>query len=92
MVTYTHGAIQLTLSIRNAEADALARKLAQLDKSSITDAVVIALKEAIQRRVREEPPSVTARRLLARRGLSFKPGRKPIPSGAWHELDHDLLD
>jgi antitoxin VapB len=82
----------MTLSIRNLEADALARRLAQLDESSITDAVVVALKEAIQRRVREERPSETARRLLARRGLAFRPGRKPVPDAAWHELDHDLLD
>jgi antitoxin VapB len=82
----------MTLSIRNFEADALARRLAQLDKSSITDAVVVALKEAIQRRVREERPSETARRLLARRGLKFQPGRKPVPDTAWRELDHDLLD
>ncbi|OYW45841.1 MAG: hypothetical protein B7Z08_01185 [Sphingomonadales bacterium 32-68-7] len=80
----------MTLSIRNAEADALARRLAQLDKSTITDAVVVALKEAIRRRVREEVPSQTARRLLARRGLSFKPGRQPVPEETWHELDHDL--
>ena len=82
----------MTLSIRNAEADALARRLAQLDKSNITDAVVGALKEAIQRRVRGERPSETARRLLARRGLSFRSGRRPVPDSAWRELDHDLLD
>lgn len=82
----------MTLSIRNAEADALARKLAQLDRTSITDAVVVALKEAVQRRVRQERPSETARRLLARRGLAFQPGRKPVPDSAWHDLDHDLLD
>jgi hypothetical protein len=82
----------MTLSIRNAEADALARRLAQLDKTSITDAVVVALKEAVQRRVRQERPSETASRLLARRGLAFRRGRKPVPDSAWHELDHDLLD
>jgi antitoxin VapB len=82
----------MTLSIRNAEADALARRLAQLDKITITEAVVVALKEAVQRRARQERPSETARRLLARRGLAFRPGRKPVPDSAWHELDHDLLD
>jgi antitoxin VapB len=82
----------MTLSIRNAEADTLARRLAQLDKTNITDAVVVALKEAIQRRVRQERPSETARRLMARRGLAFRPDRKPVPDSAWHELDHDLAD
>lgn len=79
----------MTLSIRNPEADALARRLAQLDETSITDAVVAALKEAIQKRVQRERPSETARRLLASRGLSFVPHRKPVPAEIWHELDHD---
>ncbi len=82
----------MTLSIRNAEADALARRLAQLDKTSITDAVVVALKEALRRRVRAERPSETARRLLAKRKLAFQPDRRPVPDDAWRELDHDLLD
>jgi len=81
----------MALSIRSPEADALARRLAQLDQSNITEAVVVALKEAIQRRVREERPSETARRLLARRGLAFRPDRKPVPDDVWHELDHELL-
>lgn len=80
----------MTLSIRNPEADSLARRLAQLDQTTITDAVVIALKEAIQKRVHKESPSETARRLLARRGLAFQPGRQPVPASAWHDLDHDL--
>lgn len=82
----------MTLSIRNPEADALARRLAQLDQTTITEAVVIALKEAIQKRVQKESPSQTARRLLARRGLAFQPGRKPVDQVVWHELDHDLTD
>lgn len=78
------------LSIRNPEADALARRLAQIDQTSITDAVVSALKETIQKRVQQESPSETARRLLERRGLQFVRDRKPVPDSAWHELDHDL--
>jgi len=80
----------MTLSIRNPEADALARRLAQIDQTSITDAVVVALKEAIQSRIRQESPSETARRLLSRRGLAFKPDRKPVPDSVWHDLDHDI--
>lgn len=80
----------MTLSIRNPEADSLARRLAQLEETNITDAVMVALKEAIQRRVRQERPSETAQRLLASRGLAFKPGRRPVADSAWHELDHDL--
>ncbi|MBD3818155.1 type II toxin-antitoxin system VapB family antitoxin [Brevundimonas diminuta] len=80
----------MTLSIRNPEADKLARRLAEIDQTSITDAVVIALREAITNRAKLETPSQTAQRLLARRGLAFRPDRKPVPAGAYHELDHDL--
>jgi hypothetical protein len=80
----------MTLNIRNEEADALARKLAQMDGTSITEAVITALRETIDQRVKQETPSETAHRILARRGLSFKPGRCPVPAEAYHDLDHDL--
>jgi len=80
----------MTLSIRSPEADTLARRLAQLDQTTITEAVVVALKEAIQKRVQQESPSETARRLLAKRGLGFAPGRQPVPDSAWRDLDHDV--
>jgi antitoxin VapB len=80
----------VTLSIRNPEADALARRLAEIDRTSITDAVVVALKEAIAARIRNETASETARRILAKHGLAFRPNRKPLPQDAWRDLDHDL--
>jgi antitoxin VapB len=80
----------MTISIRNPEADALARRLAQIDQTTITDAVVVALREALQARIAQESPSETAQRLLARHGLAFRPGRKPVPDSVWHELDHDI--
>src|SRR5262245_35412561 len=81
---------KMTLSIRNPEADVLARKLAQFDGTTITDARVTALKEAINARIRSETPHETARRILASRGLSFSAKRKPVPPEAYHELDHEL--
>jgi antitoxin VapB len=80
----------MTLSIRNHQADLLARRLAEIEGASITEAVVIALKEAIAARIRKETPSQTARRILARRGLAFPASREPVPDAAWHDLDHDL--
>jgi antitoxin VapB len=80
----------MTLSIRNPEADALARRLAEIDGSSITDAVVVALRETINARIRRETPTQTAQRILARHGLAFRSGRKPAPEDAYHDLDHDL--
>jgi len=82
----------MTLSIRNPEADALAKRLAKLDDTTITEAVIVALKEAIAARTHRESPTETARRLLARRGLSFTANRQPVPPEAYHELDHDLSE
>lgn len=80
----------MTLNIRNEEADKLARELARIDQTSITDAVISALRETIRNRMNKESPRETARKILARHGLSFQPGRKPVPPEAYHELDHDL--
>lgn len=80
----------MTLNIRNPEADHLARELARIDDSSITDAVIVALRETIRSRLKKETPRETARRLLAKHGLSFQPGRKPVPQSVYHDMDHDL--
>ena len=80
----------MTLNIRNPEADQLARQLARIDDTSITDAVIVALRETIRNRLRNETPSETARRLLAKHGLSFKPGRESVPESVYHDMDHDL--
>jgi antitoxin VapB len=81
----------MTLSIRNPQADTLARRLAEIDGTSITEAVVLALKEAIDARIRKETPSETAQRILAKHGLAFRRDRGPVPEGAYHDLDHDLV-
>jgi hypothetical protein len=80
----------MTLNIRNDEADALARELARIDGTTITDAVIVALRETINKRIGDETPRETARRILARRGLALGAGRKPVPQSAYHDLDHDL--
>ena len=82
----------MTLNIRNEEADMLARELARIDGSTITDAVIAALKETIESRTRQETPRQTAQRILAKRGLSFETDRKPIPPNAYHELDHGFSE
>lgn len=40
--------------------------------------------------MKRETPSETARRILARHGLSFRPDRKPVLADAWHDLDCEL--
>jgi antitoxin VapB len=82
----------MTLSIRNPEADLLARRLAKLEGGTLTDAVILALTEAIAARVAREDPSDTAQRILERHGLSFPKNRRPVPPEAYHNLDHDLTN
>lgn len=82
----------MVLNIRNPEADRLARRLAELDKVSITDAVIAALNEAIKARVVRETGGETARRILEKHGLAFAPGREPIPAKAYHKLDRGPKD
>jgi antitoxin VapB len=81
----------MALNIRNAEADALARRLAEIEGKEITQAVIIALREAIERRAKRETPSETARRILERHGIRPHAGTsKPVPRRVYHDLDHDL--
>ena len=80
----------MTLSIRNPEADALARRLAKIDDTTVTEAVIAALREAIASRIKRESATETARKILASRGLSFAKDRRPVPPEAYHDLDHDL--
>jgi antitoxin VapB len=81
----------MTLSIRNPAADALARQLAEIDRTSITDAVVNALRETVKARIARETPTETARRILAKHGITLTENmRKPVPPEAYHDLDPDL--
>lgn len=81
----------MALNIRNPEAERLARKLAEIDGVSMTDAVIGALRETLRARTERETPTETARRILEKRGLSFAGNRKPVPPDAYHDLDHDLM-
>ncbi|MET3614969.1 antitoxin VapB [Rhizobium aquaticum] len=80
----------MVLNIRNQEADRLARELAEMEQTGLTEAVVVALKEAIERRARAQSPRDAAARLLEKHCLAFQPERKPVSPDAYHSLDHDL--
>ena len=80
----------MTLSIRHPEADRLARQLAEIEKTTITEAVVIALKDAVKARKPRVDPIESAQRILREEGLAFVHGRKPVPDSVYHEYDHDL--
>ncbi|MES2861661.1 MAG: type II toxin-antitoxin system VapB family antitoxin [Pseudomonadota bacterium] len=80
----------MTLSIRSPEADRLARQLADIEKTTITEAVVIALKDAVRARKPRVDPIELAKTILARRGVVIQPGQPPVSQSAYHDLDHDL--
>jgi len=81
----------MTLSIRSPEADRLARELAGIEQTTITEAVVIALKDAVRARKQRTNPIESGQRILAKYGLSVPPDRKPVPQSVYHYLDHDLI-
>jgi antitoxin VapB len=64
-LNYLHGAV-MAIHVNNPEADALTRKFAQMTGVGITDAIVIAMREAIERRSRAETPFETAARIRAK--------------------------
>jgi antitoxin VapB len=77
----------MPLNVNNPEADALTRKFAQIAGVSLTDAIVIAMKEAIARRRRAETPRQTAARLREKHGVALREeARKPLPKAAFDEM------
>ena len=80
----------MTLNVSNEQADQLTRKFAKIANVSITDAIVIAMREAIERRLSEETPAQTAARLRERYGIALrKDARKPLPKRAFDEMWED---
>ncbi len=80
----------MVLSIRNKEADMLARKLARIENTTVTEAVIIALKTALKPHMVRETPSETTARLLAKYGLSLHGDRQPVSKQVFHDMHHDL--
>ena len=81
----------MVLNIRNPEADALARKLAAIEGTEITQAVITALREAVQKRTKKEGPIESAQRILKEFNIELKPSaRKKLPDSVYHDLDHKL--
>jgi len=75
------------LNVNNPEADALTRKFARMAGVGITDAIVIAMKEAIARRREAESPLETAARIRAKYGIVLTDQvRKPLPKRVFDEI------
>lgn len=80
----------MAINVNNPEADQLTRKFAQLEGVTITDAIVIAMKEAIARRSADEAPSETAERLRKQYGITLtERARQPLPREAFDSLWSD---
>ena len=71
----------MALSIKNPEVEQLARELAAKTNESITDAVLIALRERLAREENDRDREVRVRRLIALseagRALPRRDGRTP---------------
>ena len=77
----------MTINVNNPEADALTRKFAQIAGVGITDAIVIAMREAIARRRRAETPRQTAARLRAKHGVVLSnDAMAPLAKGVFDDM------
>jgi len=80
----------MAININNPEADKLTRKFAELAGVGITDAIVIAMKEAIERRRNGETPMETAARLREKFGVSNdRQSQIPLPKAVFDDLWDD---
>lgn len=77
----------MPINVNNPETDALTRRFAAMAGVGITEAIVIAMREAIARRHGEETPQETAARLRERHGIRLSAtARKPLPAEAYDEM------
>ena len=79
----------MAINVNNREADALAREFAEMEGVGITEAIMIAMKEAVGRRRKAESPPETARRLRAKHGIVLADkARQPLPKSVFDEMWH----
>lgn len=77
----------MTINISNKEADNLTRRLADMEGVGLTEAVVIAMREALDRRLQRETPQETAARLRDKYGVNLTGDtRKPLPRSVYDEM------
>lgn len=83
----------MALNITSRKADELTRKFAQMEGVSLSDAVAIAMQEAIDRRRQGEPIDDTVRRVLKKHGIvPSSTARQPLPKEVFDEMWGDRLD
>lgn len=81
----------MVLNIRNPRADALARELAELQGTSITEAVVTALDKAVREKRDRKSTLEIVDEILKKHGITLTDEmRKPTPQEVWDEIhDHE---
>jgi antitoxin VapB len=81
----------MTINITSKEADRLTRRLAEMEGVGITEAVVIAMREALEKRLQRETPQETAARLRKKYGVTLTEGaRKPLPRSVFDEMSGEI--
>ena len=77
----------MAMEVTDPEAAALTRAFAAMTGVGISDAIVIAMREAIARRRLAETPQETAARLRAEFGISLSdPMWTPLPREVYDEM------
>lgn len=77
----------MAINITNQEVDRLTRQLAKIEGTTLTEAVVTALREAIARRRQRETPRQTAARLRREFAIQLSDeARKPLPRRVYDEM------
>ncbi len=80
----------MAINVNNPEADALTRQFAEMAGVGITDAIVIAMKEAIERRNRAETALETAARLRTKHQVVLaERAQSPLPREVFNDLWDD---
>ena len=83
----------MALNITNRRADQLTRQLAKMEGVNISEAVTIAMEEAIARRRRSEPMRDKVRRILKDHGIQPSPtASEPLPREVYDEMWGDVRD
>ncbi len=77
----------MTINITNKEADALTRRLAKIEGVGLTEAIVLAMKEALARRRTAAGMRASVERLHAELGIELTDKmRKPLPRAVYDEM------
>lgn len=81
----------MTINITSKEADRLTRKFAQMEGVSLTEAVVLAMREALENRLQRVTPQETAARLREKFGVVLtEQARKPLPRSVFDEMSGEI--